>query len=140
MDAEDLVQETMLKLYQTRDTSGFDCGKALRPFLFTVARNQAVQVWRKRASAPPTDPLALAESIVIETDEPPAIVADLFGCIWTLPEIEQSYILLCGKHGLGELSHLEIGDLMGKWPAQITQVSQRARERLKVCLTAKGYR
>jgi DNA-directed RNA polymerase specialized sigma24 family protein len=50
------------------------------------------------------------------------------------------YIFLCGKHGLGDLSHKEIAQVLGKWPPQLTQISQKARAHLRECMTSKGYR
>jgi RNA polymerase sigma factor (sigma-70 family) len=140
-DAEDLTQETLVKLYQTRETLGFDVRQPLEPFLLTVARRLAIREWRRRRPERQTVPLMEAEDVV---SEEPALrrelVDDLFLCIWKLPQPQQIYILLCAKHGLGDRSHTEIGTILGKWPAQLTQISQRARANLRECMAAKGYR
>jgi RNA polymerase sigma-70 factor, ECF subfamily len=139
-DAEDLAQETLVKLYLTKDTLSFDTGQALKPFLFTIARNTAIQEWRHRKSEPGIVPINDA----IETPAPagalsPDLVADLLECVGSLPEMEHTYIQLCGKHGLGTLSHNEIAEVLGKWPAEMTRLSQRARISLRICLKRKGY-
>jgi RNA polymerase sigma factor (sigma-70 family) len=138
-EAEDLAQDTLVKLYLTKETLSFDLGQPLEPFLYTVARNQARGEWRRRK--PETVSLLCIEEIDVKEPSslPAAMIEDLFACIGNLPETEQTYLFLCQKHGLGELTHGEIAQILGKLPAQVTRISQRARARLGECLTAKGY-
>jgi RNA polymerase sigma factor (sigma-70 family) len=140
-DAEDLAQEVLVKLYLTRERQSFDVMEPLQPFLLAIARNLAIREWRGRKPDRTAVPLLEAVDVAGSTDAVPAeLGADLFLCIWNLPEQQQHYVLLCGKHGLGELSHNEIATILGKWPAQLTQISQQARSNLRECLTSKGYR
>ncbi|MFG2175611.1 sigma-70 family RNA polymerase sigma factor [Streptomyces niveus] len=47
--AEDVVQETLLRCWRTQDLTG---GRALRPWLFRVARNLVVDEYRMRKTRP----------------------------------------------------------------------------------------
>src|SRR3989442_15223402 len=46
--AEDLAQDTLVKLFLTKEKLSFDLGQPLEPFLLTVARNRAIEEWRHR--------------------------------------------------------------------------------------------
>jgi len=139
-DAEDLVMDALVKLYATKERQAFDPSQPLAPFLFTIARHLSIAAWRKR---PPGGPdLPWEESLQLVSGEQESasdLVSDLLNCVWQLPEPELTYVALCGRHGLGELSHGEIARVLGKWPPQITQISKRALGALKRCMTGKGY-
>jgi RNA polymerase sigma factor (sigma-70 family) len=139
-DAEDLAQETLLRLHLTRETLGFDVRQPLARFLLKVAHNLAIERWRKVRRRPP--PLNLDEELV--PLDPPAglsaqMLLDLFHCIERLPDVDQRYILLCGKHGLGDCDHLEIAAVLERSAARVTQISQRALGSLKQCMSDHGY-
>ena len=140
-NAEEMAQDTLVRLFQTKEKKQYDVQRPFKPFLYAIAQNRWKEEARKRARRPKMAPLEpIHESIPARTNEPPDHLAeDLFTCIWSLPHSQQVYILHCEKHGLGQLSHNEIAELLGKWPPQITQLSQRAREGLRKCLAAKGY-
>src|SRR5262249_37593695 len=139
------------KLYLTKETFSFDVGKALDPFLYAIARNLAIAAWRSRKIDSGAllsfdsleEDLASALRARMEASAPPVpdeTMTDLWLCIWSLSETEQTYLLLCGKHGLGELSHNEIGEVLGKRHAtEITRISQRALDNLRTCMVSKGY-
>jgi RNA polymerase sigma factor (sigma-70 family) len=139
-DAEDLVMDSLVRLFTTKERQQFDTSQELAPFLFTIARRLAVGAWRKRAAGrdvPWDEDLPL----VTGAREPESeLEADLLACVWQLPEAELTYVVLCGKHGLGELSHNEIAEMLDKWPPQITHLSKRALAALKECMHGKGYR
>lgn len=139
-DAEDLAQETLVQLYVTREGTPIDVDRPLEPFAFAVARNLAIRDWRKRRARVITVPLSEAQSLAAAQRSSGALSGDLQECLRRLPEAQQTYFLLCGKHGLGELSHNEIAQVLGKWPAQVTAISQQARDRLRDCMERKGYR
>lgn len=143
---EDLALKALVRLAATKDavrTRGrFDVRRPLAPFLLTIARNLAIEEIRKGGPGKP-DPEG-RESDWPSAEAPPAFtdqfLIDLYACIDGLSEAERTYILLCGKHGLGDMSHTEIGNLLGKWPAQITGLSRRALAQLEAALKEKGYR
>jgi len=140
-NAEEMAQDTLVRLYQTKEKRQYDVQRPFKPFLYAIAQNRWREEARKRARCPNTVPLEpIHELIQAKTNEPSDKLAeDLFTCIRNLPSSQQAYILHCEKHGLGQLSHNEIAELLGKWPPQITQISQRARDSLRKCLSAKGY-
>lgn len=139
--AEDLAQEAVIRLYGTKETRSFDARQPLAPFFIRIARNLAVGAWRS-GKAGRTVSLDEAREFCPENDEvlPPDLMVALLGCVSDLSDPEQTYVTLCGKHGLGECSHNEIGEVLGKWPAQVTAISQKARAQLRTCLEAKGFR
>lgn len=138
-DAEDLVVEALVKLYATKDGKNFDTTQRLEPFFFTVARNLAIATWRKTPASGTVVSLD-ADLPLVTAEANFDLSADLQSCIMQLPEAEQTYVMLCGRHGLGELSHTEIAALMGRWSPQITKLSQRALRALQRCMEQKGYR
>jgi RNA polymerase sigma-70 factor (ECF subfamily) len=140
-EAEDLTQDVFVKLYVTRETMSFDLSQPLEPFLYTVARNLAIQEWRKRR--PKCVPIDWIEELDLKEDPSAlsqATLDDLFLCIWNLPEPERFYLLLCEKHGLGDCTHIEIARLLGKSPALLTRISQRALTHLREQMMERGYR
>lgn len=143
-ECEELCQETLLALLVTRDrTEGhgrFDPTQPLPPFLFMVARNLARQTLRVKNRGP--ECISLDEDLDVGTDERSAsdvMLADLYACMWSLPDADREYVALCGKHGLGELSHNDIAALMSKQASQITRISHRALKHLRECMEGKGY-
>src|ERR1043165_2470476 len=67
--AEDLVQETLLRAWQHPEALDPDRG-SVRAWLFTTARNLAIDAWRRRAArvgevitdAPPETPVVMDET------------------------------------------------------------------------------
>jgi RNA polymerase sigma factor (sigma-70 family) len=137
--AADLTQETVIKLYGTKETMSFDPRQPLAPFLMTIARRLAIRDWRRQGSRPPDVSLRAAEAVAAPDPAADSVHDDLLHCVGQLPELERTYIVLCGKHGLGECSHNEIAELLGKWPAQVTGISQRARARMRRLMQDRGY-
>lgn len=139
-DAEDLALESLVKLYATKERRSFDTSQPLAPFLFAVAHNLGIAAWRKIPRGVTRVPWDESLPLVTGEQEPDSgWVSDLMTCVSELPEAELTYVLLCGRHGLGELSHNEIAAALGKWPPQITQLSKRTLRALKECMTEKGY-
>jgi RNA polymerase sigma factor (sigma-70 family) len=152
-DAEDLTQDTIVKLYVTKETFSFNVSQPLAPFLYTIARNEAIKAWRQRKTDPETlcsfDPVEGEEALAavlrarIEVLPPPVpheTMTDLWLCIWDLSETEQTYLSLCERHGLGDFSHNEIAVVLKKrHPAEITRISHRVREKLRAGMKSRGY-
>jgi DNA-directed RNA polymerase specialized sigma24 family protein len=139
-DCEDLSQDVLVRLHLTRENRSFDVTQPLTPYLLTAAKNLAIETWRRRE--PQRQALPIIEYLDLETlHKGPRheLLDDLLLCIWSLPPTLQLYVMMCEKHGLGDLSHNEIAEIMGKWPAQMTILSHKARAFLLECLTDKGY-
>jgi RNA polymerase sigma factor (sigma-70 family) len=150
-DAEDLTQETMVRLYLTKESFSFDVSQPLSPFLYTIARNRAIAWWRHEKTIPDTinwfDLSAGEESLSAllrpRVAAPPVskqMMTDLWVCIDNLSKKERLYLCLCGKHGLGDLNHNEIAVVLGKKnPAEITRISQRVFQKLRDGMVSLGY-
>ncbi|ROT34364.1 sigma-70 family RNA polymerase sigma factor [Micromonospora sp. HM5-17] len=78
--AEDLVQETLLRAWRHPEALDPDRG-SVRAWLFTIARNLAIDAWRKRGSR-------VGEVVTDELPEPPQTVdeADRAVEAWTVAE------------------------------------------------------
>ncbi|MCC2673042.1 MAG: hypothetical protein K0Q72_5514 [Armatimonadetes bacterium] len=139
-DAEDLTLDVLVRLYVTKEKLAFDLSQPLAPFLFTIARRRAIARWRELKREPPQRPLEEGLNVAAEAEPRSDLPADLLECLEQLPEPERTYVTLCERHGLGDLSHNDIATVLNKWPAQVTQISKRARSALRECLTNKGYR
>lgn len=137
-DASDLTQDTLVRLFVTKETQSFDLGEPVAPFVQRAARNAAIGAWRRRHRGIETVPL-LDELDRAEPDDDRRFCEDVLDCLGSLPEPGCTYIKLCKIHGIGDLSHNEIGEMLGKWPAQVTRISQKARGELRKCLEGKGY-
>lgn len=139
-DAEDLAVQTLMKLYLMKESRRFDLSRPLAPFLFTAAKRVYIAWLRELDREPKTEPLFEKLPLAANGGEPhPELSASLLQCVQALPEPEQLYVMMCGRHGLGDLSHNEIAETLDKWPAQVTQISKRARALLKRCLETKGF-
>ncbi|WP_203861271.1 sigma-70 family RNA polymerase sigma factor [Plantactinospora mayteni] len=78
--AEDLVQETLLRAWRHPEALDPQRG-SVRAWLFTIARNLAIDAWRRRAAR-------IGEVITDELPEPPQVVdeADRAVEAWTVAE------------------------------------------------------
>ena len=78
--AEDLVQETLLRAWRHPEALDPNRG-SVRAWLFTIARNLAIDAWRRRSAR-------IGEVITDELPEPPPVVdeADRAVEAWTVAE------------------------------------------------------
>ena len=133
-DAEDVVQHTFLAADRA-----FRAGKvprAVRAWLYTVARNRCVSVLRARR-----DELALAGDERVSTDglaaeveqreELRALVADLR----RLPDDQRAALLLAE---LGELTHVEVARVIGVRQGKVKALVFQARETLAAASHARS--
>ncbi|MCC2669114.1 MAG: polymerase subunit sigma-24 [Armatimonadetes bacterium] len=141
-EAEDLVQEVAIRIYLTRERKTIDLGQPFGPYVRAVARNLAArEMLRKRRLAPLMCEIRDEEAQEAPEPAPPDFaLEDIYEAFKLLSDLEQSYLLLCRQHGLGELSHGEIAVALGKSPQYITLVSKRTIGRLRKQLERKGYR
>ncbi|WP_411846290.1 RNA polymerase sigma factor [Roseibacillus persicicus] len=58
-DAEDYTQETFLRVFKS--IARYDSSQCFLPWLYTIARREAIRAWRKKK---PAEPLPPAESLV----------------------------------------------------------------------------
>jgi RNA polymerase sigma factor (sigma-70 family) len=125
-DAEDVVQHTFVAADRT-----FRSGKvpkAVRAWLYTVARNRCVSMLRERRAAPgvadaelpSTENLAAA---VEQRDELRGLLADLR----ELPDDQRTALLLAE---LGDLTHAEVAKVIGVRSGKVKALVFQARETL----------
>jgi len=135
-DIDDLVQETYARLIHARNSGRVT---EARPYLFSVARNAAIDLCRRNRIIA-FEPIAnTGDSFVEESDEHSDDVLDhhqelalLFAAIGTLPERCRQVLTLRKLHGL---SHQAIAEQLGisenTVSAQITLGIFRVREYFK---------
>jgi RNA polymerase sigma factor (sigma-70 family) len=133
-DAEDVVQHTFLAA--DRAFRAGDVPKAVRAWLYAVARNRCVSLLRARredqglpeAGVPSTENLA-AE--VEQRDDLRNLLADLR----RLPEQQRAALLLAE---LGDLSHPEVARVIGVRPGKVKALVFQARETLMAAAHARS--
>lgn len=130
--AEDLAQETLLRLWRTPPAARDD--EAVAAWLRAVARN----LFRSAAVAPrpgvPLDDEALLEAAwraFARGDGGDARRAALDDCLRQLPARARQVVELHYRHGLG---HAEIADAAGLRPAGVKRLLQRTRALLADCI------
>ncbi|MBI3722471.1 sigma-70 family RNA polymerase sigma factor [bacterium] len=100
--AEDALQETFVRLH--RGFGGFDPERALRPYVFSVARNVAIDVLRARSKRERTEPLregaAPGEAPVVEGASRNESKAAVHESLAALAPEHRSILLLRHVHGL----------------------------------------
>ena len=124
-DAEDAVQATFASAYRALRADRRPV--TLRPWLFTIARNDCLSILRKRH---PTVELngepALGGDPVRELELREEVRHTLDG-LRELPEKQRAALILAELHGL---SQLEIGGVLGVEPEQVKAYVYQARSNL----------
>ena len=124
-DAEDALQATFASAY--RALLGDSRPVNLRPWLFTIARNECLSILRKRR------PLVELNGEVALTGDPVKLaevheeMADMIGGIRELPEKQRAALVLAEVHGM---SHADIGSVLGVRPEQVKAYVFQARSNL----------
>lgn len=128
--AEDLVQETFLRVYQERQR--YRAGPAsFRSWLFRIARNLALNARRKDARQRPLDdaPTPVAASPgPLEALAARGARLELGEALAGLPPAEREVLVLRYQRGLG---FAELGRVLGISPAAAKQRAWRALQRLR---------
>ena len=131
-EAEDLLQDVMMKLWQIRDSLPPD--KELLPFLLTVVRNLCLDRLRSRQIKDDTiedvdisldyiQPLDIDDKVE-EKDR----LRHLLGLINQLPPDQQKVLRL---RAIDDLSTDEIAKQLNITPENVRQLLSRARKRLR---------
>lgn len=139
-DAEDLVQDTMLRAYRAIDR--FD-GRHPRAWLLTIMRNANVNRHRRRRPSllteaqrslpdPPADDGASAESAVVDRSFDAALEAAVGSLS---PEFREVVELV----DVGGLSYAEAARTAGIPEGTVMSRLHRARSRVRTHLNAAGY-
>jgi RNA polymerase sigma factor (sigma-70 family) len=124
-DAEDAVQATFAAAY--RALLADDRPVSLRPWLFTIARNECVSILRgRRQTVGLGGELALTDDPVhlLEVGEE---VRQMLAAIRELPEQQRAALVLAEAHGL---THAEIAAVLGARTKQVKAFVYQARANL----------
>jgi RNA polymerase sigma factor (sigma-70 family) len=126
-DAQDALQNTMVKVM--RALPGEERLIRLKPWLYRIARNEAVETVRKRRDNAEleTEPTAASWEIA-ETAEARERLRGLFADLAELPERQRAALVLRELSGLG---FDEIGEAFGTTPAVARQTLYEARLSLR---------
>ena len=118
-DADDVLQETILKVYANAQ------GKPLG-WIFTIARNLAMDKLRQERHSAPTDELSFAVDLhaVADTDDR-ILLQELLA---TLTDEERQILIL---HTVGGIKHREIAAVLGLPIGTVLSRYHRAVKRLK---------
>lgn len=127
--AEDVLQETFLRVHQHLDR--FDPKRALRPWLFQIARNAALNAIRRRSKGgakaaqdvyehDPSQSDPVLKQLAADEAQRAAATA-----LATLPE--ESRALLLQRHGLG----LKLAELAASWGVSERTIRNRLRRAIQ---------
>ena len=121
-EAEDAVQHTFAAAYRDLQRGG-DREIALKPWLFTIARNRCLSVLRARHELPQGD-AEVATAGLTEQVEQRAELRDLLADIRELPDEQRAALLLAEVSGLAQA---DIASVLGCEAARVKALVYRAR-------------
>ncbi|MFC5483744.1 sigma-70 family RNA polymerase sigma factor [Microvirga aerilata] len=124
--AEDLVQDTVLKALTKQDT--FEAGTNLQAWLFTILRNGFYSTHRKTSrEVEDGDGTHAASMIAIPDQEDKLALQDLSTALEKLPQEQREAIILIGAEGM---SYEDAAEALGVKVGTIKSRVNRARNRL----------
>ena len=128
--AEESTQRTFVKAWKA--AAGFEVGRELGPWLATIARRTAIDVYRResRRSTSPLDDVAPGDPTVVELPvgvEKSYEAAEVRAAIDTLPPEEREVVRLQHLH---ELTQTEVAERLGVPVGTVKSRSHRAHRRL----------
>lgn len=123
--AEEAVQQTFLQAW--RAAQRFDPQRKPAPWLYSIARRVAVDIYRRERRHAGTEPLEPEMAVLPPSFEATWDAWEIRTAIGTLPEAEQEVVR--ATHYLG-LSHQEAADKLGVPVGTVKSRSHRAHRRL----------
>jgi RNA polymerase sigma factor (sigma-70 family) len=124
-EAEDAVQHTFAAAYRDLRGGG-EREIALKPWLFTIARNRCLSILRARRELP-QDQFELATAGLAEQVERRAELRELLGDIRELPDEQRAALLLAEAGGLAQA---DIASVLGCEVPRVKALVYRARSSL----------
>lgn len=122
-DEEDLFQEIVLQLWRSYDT--FKGGSKISTWMYRVALNTAITLFRKKSRSPQTGELLdfHYKDFIEDDDEKQQKISLLYKVIKMLPNVERAIVMMY----LDDLPYRDIAENLG-----ITEVNARVKmNRLK---------
>lgn len=123
-EAEDALQQTFLSAY--RDLQQNDRPIKVQAWLFTIARNRCLSVLRARRESA-SDEIELSTAGLVEEVQQRADLRELLADMAELPEEQRAALVLSE---LGDLSHQEVGEVVGVETAKVKSLVFQARTAL----------
>jgi RNA polymerase sigma-70 factor (ECF subfamily) len=128
--AEEATQQTFLKAW--RAAASMDAERELEPWLATIAKRAAIDVYRAEASrqAAPIDDAATSDPALVSSPEPVETLSDAWEvrrAVEELPRDEREIVRLQHFEGL---THTQIADRLSMAPGTVKSRSFRAHRRL----------
>lgn len=131
--AEELVQESFLRLWQTADR--FDPGRgSVAGYLFTLARRLAIDLWR-RPSSRPFDPETTAAGTAPDGAEVVLTRLVVDQALASLSPAHREVLVLSYR---GDLTQPQIADILGVPLGTVKTRSYYALRALKLALAERG--
>jgi RNA polymerase sigma-70 factor (ECF subfamily) len=139
-DAEDLTQETLVRIFSTKASGRgrFDPTRAFPSWIYRIGHNCSEDRRRRDAhqprptATPPDQPPAAPRTADSQRD------ADLEGCLQTLDEREREFMELW-KGAYGDLNETEIAEVLEVSNATVSRIKESALDKLRKCMEGKGY-
>lgn len=125
-DEEDLFQEIVLQLWRSYDT--FKGNSKISTWMYRVALNTAITLFRKKTKSPQTDELQdfHQKGFLEDDDEKQTQISLLYKVVKMLPNVERAIVMMY----LDDLPYRDISENLG-----ITEVNARVKmNRLKKTL------
>lgn len=125
-DEQDLFQEIVLQLWRSYDT--FKGQSKISTWMYRVALNTAITLFRKKTKSPQTDELMdfHASGFLEDDDEKQQQISLLYKVVKMLPQVERAIVMMY----LDDLPYRDIAENLG-----ITEVNARVKmNRLKKTL------
>jgi RNA polymerase sigma factor (sigma-70 family) len=133
-DAEDVVQHTFIAA--DRAFRSGKVPKALRAWLYTVARNRCISVLRARRDEHDVADAGLPSTENLAADvEQRAELRELLADLRTLPDDQRAALLLSE---LGDLSHVEVAEVIGVRAVKVKALVFQARQNLMAAADARS--
>jgi RNA polymerase sigma factor (sigma-70 family) len=133
-DAEDVVQHAFLAA--DHEFRSGRVPKAVRAWLYTVARNRCVSLLRARREVPglPDAGMPSTENLAADVERR-ADLRHLLADLRELPDDQRAALLLAE---LGDLSHVEVASVIGVRPGKVKALVFQARETLMAAADARA--
>lgn len=126
-DEEDLFQEIVLQLWRSYDT--FKGGSKISTWMYRVALNTAITLFRKKTKSPQTDELMdfHHKDYVEDDEEKQQQIALLYKVIKMLPKVERAIVMMY----LDDLPYRDIAENLGISEVNARVKMNRLKKRLK---------
>lgn len=137
-EAEELTQDTFHRIYRRIDSEGLDAEK-LEPYIFTAARNQLTDMWRKRGRHPGTLSVQQLQNQGWDLAENPPEVEDKMTIQQALNQLNIDYRRVLTWRIIEGRPVEEVAKKMKRTPGAVRSLQFRAVRALKEMLDEGGY-